>query len=600
MLHDNGLNIIIYGIISFGLLYFCKKQMGMKQLFWNKILLLVVFPLAILAQNPKTDLKKLSYDQLEQLYKDNAKDKTKQTTYANTYLSRAKNEGTTIDKARGYYLVSKLYEGNKSIQYLDSTIAFAKNSNDLKLPAYAYSRKAFTLQEQYKFREAIDNFILAQNEAKKNNIDFYYDAKLSIAALRSEELGEVPEALDLYRECYQYYKRKPIRTSKYSYIYQNVIFALADAHKALQQTDSATYYNQLGYQESKLTKNEFINGLFVLNEGANQVLKKNYKVALDSIHNALPKMIAYEDKDNVLASYYYLGKANKGLGNTTEAVKNFLKVDSIYQKGKKIYPELMDGYPYLIAYYKQKGDKTNQLKYLTTYMTIDSTLQRNYKELTKKLQKEYDTPQLLETKESLIHDLQNGEQRGFWIIGLLTLIVVVIGALGWRQYQLKKTYHLRFEKIMSEVTSTTNKDATATFVSKPMESNSNKTDIIGIATDLVKQILEKLAVFETQKGYLASGLTIQQLATILETNSKYLSQIIKVYREKTFINYINDLRIDYIITQLQTQKGWKNYTIQALALECGFNNAESFSSAFYKKTGLKPTYFIKELLELNK
>jgi AraC-like DNA-binding protein len=41
------------------------------------------------------------------------------------------------------------------------------------------------------------------------------------------------------------------------------------------------------------------------------------------------------------------------------------------------------------------------------------------------------------------------------------------------------------------------------------------------------------------------------------------------------------------------------YTIQALAQEFGFNSAESFSAAFYKKTEIKPTYFIKELTKLN-
>jgi AraC-like DNA-binding protein len=582
----------------FHLLYFCEKQISMKQVFWKKILFLFVFPLSVLAQVPKTDLEKLSYDELEQLFKDNEEYKTKQTTYANIYLSRAKSEGTTIDKARGYYLVSRLYKGNKSIKYLDTTIVFSKNCNDFKLPAYAYSRKAYMLQKQFKFREAIDNFILAQNESKKNNIDFYYDAKFSIAAIRSEELGEVPEALNLYRECNQYYKTKPIRTPKYSYVYHDLLFALADAHKALQQTDSATYYNQLGYRESKFTNDSLLSALFVLNEGANQVIKKNFKVALDSIYRALPKIIDYKNEGNTLAAYYYLGKAYDGLGNTSEAVKNFVKVDSMYKITKRLTPEFTEGYLYLIAHYKQKHDKANQLKYLTTYMTVDSTLQCNYKELTKKLQKEYDTPQLLETKETLIHDLQKGERTGFWIIGLLLIIVVVIGALGWRQYQLKKTYHLRFEKIMSE-SNTKNEDAIFAIIPTVDEPNSGTTDGIGIGANLVKQILEKLTVFETQKGYLQSNLTVQQLATTIETNSKYLSKIISVYKDKNFIPYINDLRIDYVIAQLQTQKGWKNYTIQSLATECGFNNAESFSTAFYKKTGLKPTYFVKELTELN-
>ena len=35
--------------------------------------------------------------------------------------------------------------------------------------------------------------------------------------------------------------------------------------------------------------------------------------------------------------------------------------------------------------------------------------------------------------------------------------------------------------------------------------------------------------------------------------------------------------------------------VQAIAKESGFNNTESFSKAFYKKTGIKPSYFIREL-----
>ena len=38
----------------------------------------------------------------------------------------------------------------------------------------------------------------------------------------------------------------------------------------------------------------------------------------------------------------------------------------------------------------------------------------------------------------------------------------------------------------------------------------------------------------------------------------------------------------------------------AIAQEVGFNNSESFSKAFYKKTGIYPSYFIKQLEKENK
>jgi hypothetical protein len=115
-----------------------------------------------------------------------------------------------------------------------------------------------------------------------------------------------------YIKCFNYYKDKETRSSKYSFSYQLTTFALADAYKALHQTDSASYYNQLGYRESKSLVIKFKPTICV-KWRANQVEKKNYKQALDSIDKALPIMIALNDKGNILAAYYYLAKTNDGL-----------------------------------------------------------------------------------------------------------------------------------------------------------------------------------------------------------------------------------------------------------------------------------------------
>ncbi|SNS03999.1 tol-pal system YbgF family protein [Flavobacterium sp. ov086] len=77
--------------------------------------------------------------------------------------------------------------------------------------------------------------------------------------------------------------------------------------------------------------------------------KKNYKVALDSINKALPKMIEYNNNGNVLAAYYYLGKVYDGLGKKAKAAENFIRVDSIYKITKEITIEFVDGYPFSIS-----------------------------------------------------------------------------------------------------------------------------------------------------------------------------------------------------------------------------------------------------------
>jgi AraC-like DNA-binding protein len=571
----------------------------MNYLEWNKFIFLLLIPFILLGQSSKKDLSQLTYDELHDKYFANEKNPKIQRECAKAYLAKANTENIAIRKAKANYQFALLYYDTnpiKAIMYLDSVIKYSLNTNDKYFPAAAYCEKADFLKKQFKFKEAMANYNLAEKVALKTNIDFYYSVRNYIGTTKSENLGEYNEALSIYKECYHYYETKNVRDPAYSNDYQNIIFGIADCYKSLNNTDSTSYYNKLGYNESKISKDEEYNHLFILNEGANQVLKKNYKAALDSINKALPVMIAHHNMMNILASYFYLGKAYDGLGNKTLAAKNFIRVDSIYKKTKDISTEFIDGYPYLITYYKNKGDKENQLKYLTIYMAIDSTLQKNYKELNKLVQKEYDTPHLISEKETLIRSLEKDNAKSYWGIGALFLISVSVSGFGIYQFNLKKRYRTRFEKIVNQ-TELSNKTLTNTIDEKiktETETNNNKEDI-GIAEELVNQILEKLKHFETKKEYLQPNITVQLLSGSFETNSKYISKIVNAHKGKTFIQYINDLRIEFAIAQLQQNNKLRNYTIQALALEFGFNSAESFSTAFNKKTGLKPTYFIKEL-----
>lgn len=564
-----------------------------------KTFFLILFPVFLLAQESKKDLMKLSYDELHHLYFDNQDNPKKLILYSDAFLAKANKENYKIKKARGNYLIALLYyksDMNKAIQYLDSVIKYSTGTNDRSFPVAAYCEKADFLKRQFKFEEAMVNYKLAEKVALQTNMDYYYVVRDYIGTTKSEDLGDYNEALEIYGECYRFYKTKDYRSEKYASSFQSIIFGLADCHKSLQNIDSTTYYNKLGLKESKMTNNMSLHYLFILNEGANQVLRKNYSAALDSIHKALPKMIAYKDLGNTLAAYFYLGKAYDGLGKKEIAIKNYIKVDSVYSQTKEITAEFIDGYPYLINYYKNVGDKENQLKYITKYMAIDSVLQKKYRNLNKLLRNEYDIPRLVSDKENLIESLKKDKVKSFWGIGMLVLGIIAVSAFGFYQFRHKKKYRSRFEKIMQE---TANKDFQEIENDKLKNTKTeiSKTEDIGIGEELIEQILKKLNTFEKEKGFLTSNITIQSLSILFETNSKYLSKIVNTYRNKSFIQYINDLRIDYALEVLKKDSKLRKYTIQALALEFGFNSAESFSSAFYKKSGIKPAYFIKQLEE---
>ena len=555
----------------------------------NSVLFLFI-PFFIIAQNNQNDLSQLSYKELRVAFFKDYNENNNQLEYAKYYFEKAKKEKNELEKGRGYYLLgwAVYYENqNQSLLYFEKALSYAKMNNEASIIPTIHYYIAGILKDQLKFKEAVDHFILAEKTNK--NEDFSYELKLNIGVIKSEYLAEIDEALKLYKECYNFYRKKGTRNPKYNSFYQEILFDIADAFKAKKMIDSATHYNRLGIIEAQYSKDIQMSNLFTLNEGANQVVNNNYKTALDSIKKAFPIMLKYKNKGNTLAAYYYFGKAYQGLKNEELAVKNFLLVDSMYLANKEITPEFSSGYNYLISYYKKKGDKENQLKYITRFMSIDSVFQKNYKEVYKTIQNEYIIPNLISEKESLISSLKKDKRYFYWGLGFLSVIVLGISLFAIYQYKQKKLYRQRFEKIISKSKLDRTNENNKNIV--PLKQN----DDIGIAQEVIAKILEKLNNFELQNHYLQNNITIQSLSEEFETNNKYLSKVIKKYRKKTFIQYINDLRIEYAIHQLQIDKKLRNYTIMALTKEFGFNNTESFSSAFMKKTGIKPTYFIKEL-----
>ncbi|KFF11272.1 transcriptional regulator [Chryseobacterium soli] len=85
------------------------------------------------------------------------------------------------------------------------------------------------------------------------------------------------------------------------------------------------------------------------------------------------------------------------------------------------------------------------------------------------------------------------------------------------------------------------------------------------------------------------------MANSLATNPKYLSEIIKTYKNHNFTSYINELRINYIIKNLYENPIYREYKIASLAEECGYGTPRVFVNAFKQQTGFTPSYFVEQL-----
>jgi len=85
------------------------------------------------------------------------------------------------------------------------------------------------------------------------------------------------------------------------------------------------------------------------------------------------------------------------------------------------------------------------------------------------------------------------------------------------------------------------------------------------------------------------------LSERFNTNTAYLSSIINTYKEKSFKTYLMDLRLETVVKKLKNEKRFRAYKIASIADEMGFKNVNTFTKVFRKKTGITPSYFIKQL-----
>ena len=97
-------------------------------------------------------------------------------------------------------------------------------------------------------------------------------------------------------------------------------------------------------------------------------------------------------------------------------------------------------------------------------------------------------------------------------------------------------------------------------------------------------------IMETKKPYLNPTLTIYELAAMLDIQPHQLSRLIKVEFQSNFFEFVNSYRID-TFKKLMFSDEYRDFTLLAIALECGFNSKSAFNRIFKEQTGLTPREF---------
>lgn len=537
------------------------------------------------------------------------------------YLQNAKKAQQTAHIFNAY-LFYALYESEPKImhQYTDSLTQYAektkKNLNIIK--AYQTRSTVYYFEKNYKKSLEYELAALQLINPKEQAYE-YYKTIYSIG-LTHFYLQQYQEAYDYFQKARKYFEN----TRDYNHLrgYINSIRYEALAASYLGNFNYSNKLLETAYEELPKIKAEgrgaekaYLDYVYGINL---YYLKKNHK-SIEILKTILPEIKNNEDYANEHNIYYYLGLNHQFLGQKDEAVGYFNRIDHIFKTKKYVNLETKDAYNYLISYYKEQKNEEKELYYTNQLLKVTVFLQNEYRYLSTALHKQLDIKHLEAEKKRLENSLR---MKDLWLITAFSvgsLVLLVFAVLLIKNHRKKKEYLKRYNELAVLRKNIKEEDKvvelqlapatlylpiqkiteTDTLPSPAINENTTikKTDkgLNAASTKTLDEILTHLDHFEKELTFLNSEINLNQLASLWNTNRSYLSTLINQYKGKSFTDYVNQLRIDYVLQKLDNEAVWRAYKISHISEKIGFSSSRSFSNAFLKVTGISPSFYLQKL-----
>ena len=353
------------------------------------------------------------------------------------------------------------------------------------------------------------------------------------------------------------------------------MYNLTLAHLRLSQLDSARHYYNAGLHKAILMKDSMEYRDCVLVGAQLDYYERSFQNSRDT----LLRYTHLLDGNKKAMKLYYLGKIAQQTGDNALAISYFQQIDSIVTVTNKPFDKIKDVYQQLVMHYSLSGDQHREIAAIEKLIYYDSLMTNEQKGIIQQATLAYDLPFLKQQKKRAEEKLKAK--------GVLILVLGILAFLGLLAgiyfYIRARNTKIKVNRLLEG----TNKHKSP--AGRSVEHSTT------VPKEIRDDLLEKLEDFEKSEYYLSKDLDMSQLAQQMETNTTYLSMIVNHYKGMSFPNYLKDLKITYAIERLSEDPELLKYNYQGLADTFGFKTGESFSKAFYAKTGVYPSKLLKEL-----
>lgn len=508
------------------------------------------------------------------------------------YLFEAKKQKDYSNIADAFDgLSANVKDPDLKLKYADSAIISGKKSRDHFTIGTKYLAKGSILYFQFRsYQQALNNFLQAQqylSHPADNTEKYFHFKNLYFIGATKAYLGQYNEALSVFNQCLNFYKPivysddHPNNIYNFKKGYLNCLVMIAFCYQSMDDFPKAE--NLIAEGLKNLPTKEFENEKSYLLQlrGIDNYHKDRMQNALNDFAESSRQLIQEHDFGRLQINNLYTAKVWEKKGDKEKASLYFKKNDSIFQKHNFLFPQARDGYEFLIKIARDKGDKDHQLFYTTQLLKADKMLEKDFKVLSSRIHKEFDTAQLVSDKKRLLSKSRTLD----WFVSILGSLVVL--SIGYALFQRNRNRKIqeRFEDLQTrfnqkvQILEQTSAPALQEIREMPIENKD-------------WEVLALLKNFEQGTAYTQKGLTISQLASNLGVPTSDLSRVINEHKGVNFSRYLSGLRIAYITRKLFEDKKYLDYKIEALATECGIASRQNFSDLFTEINGMRPKEFV--------
>ena len=420
---------------------------------------------------------------------------------------------------------------------------------------------------------------------------------------------------DYYRQGYAFCRKYGDRVNEYK-----LLVNMSGICTFTGDTESARKYY---YASEKLMDRSDPGNIFMswYNHALILMTEKKYRQAIDLFrrqvdygmrHRLDPRYICHA------LQYMYRAYGQLGMRDSTLA---YLRLCRQMAESNSMMPFFVDVLKDYSDLYEEKGDMARSKKYLTKYIVLrDSIYNMREFDVVKNMQAVYEMDKtarqisaMREKEKERQETIRMQHKLIVGALGGLSVIAVFLIVVYRQNRRLDKSYtdlfevnrnfvksqehmRLRIKALKEELRSVKEMPRTVCGgqgeADGALPADRRKYRSSPLCDSQKKILAEAITnVMENGQEFCKPDFSLGRLAELVESNSKYVSQVINDTFHKNFSDYVNEYRVHLVCSRLVDTGVYGNYTVKAVAESAGFKSYSTFIAVFRKITGLTPSLY---------